>query len=288
MDRDQARLLPRRQRELRDAPPLLRELRRRELDPEVGRAGQIDLARGRQRLQRGGLPERSRRSSTRRSPRSPNIEHYFSALQAPFDRTAGKSILDLNDLADDLRSEFAAPTGDATTSWALGLASEIAGVSGAVESDVAGGLSGISALFSLAAYLTQENGTSMLGTEISTKAGQLGHELYDRYELAQEATTGIALLFVSDWGKMRAAAGKLDNDWKLPATMASASASLKLSAKRWFAESLVPTAFPTCCARRRSRSAPGPRSGPSASCTTATAAAGSTATRGTGSTAARS
>ncbi len=102
----------------------------------------------------------------------------------------------------------------------------------------------MSAVFSLASYLTQENGTSILGDEIKTKAGQLGHELYDRYDLAQQATTGVALLFVSDWGKLRAAAAKLDNDWRLPATMASASASLKLSAKRWFAQSLVPTAYP--------------------------------------------
>ncbi len=102
----------------------------------------------------------------------------------------------------------------------------------------------MSAVFSLASYLTQENGTSILGDEISTKAGQLGHELYDRYDLAQQATTGIALLFVSDWGKLQAANAKLDNDWRLPATMASASANLKLAAKRWFAQSLVPTAYP--------------------------------------------
>ncbi|MDO8185702.1 hypothetical protein Q5424_15485 [Conexibacter sp. JD483] len=173
-----------------------------------------------------------------------NVEHWFTTLQAPFDRTTGKSILDLNDLSDRLRSEFAAPTGDATTSWALGLVSEIAAVGGSVESSVSGGLSGMSAVFSLASYLTQENGKSILGDEITTKAGQLGHELYDRYDLAQQATTGIALLVVSDWGKLQAAAGKVDNDWRLPATMGTASAQLKLSAKRWFAESLVPTAFP--------------------------------------------
>lgn len=173
-----------------------------------------------------------------------NVKHYFDTLQSPFDRTAGKSILDLNDLADRLRGEFAAPTGDATTSWALGLVSEIAAVGGSVESSVSGGLSAMSAMFSLVSYLTQENGTSVLGTEITTRAGELGHELYDRYEIAQQTTTGVALLFVSDWGKLQKAAGKLDNDWRLPPTMSGASASLKLSARRWFAESLVPTTFP--------------------------------------------
>jgi hypothetical protein len=173
-----------------------------------------------------------------------NVKHYFDTLQSPFDRTAGKSILDLNDLADSLRNEFAAPTGDSTTSWALGLVSQIAGVGGAIESSVSGGLSAMSAVFSLVSYMTEENGTSVLGTEITTKAGQLGHELYDRYEIAQQTSTGVALLFVSDWGKLQKAAGKLDNDWRLPSTMAGASASLKLSARRWFAESLVPTTFP--------------------------------------------
>ena len=44
----------------------------------------------------------------------------------------------------------------------------------------------------------------MLADEITANVNDLGGKLADRYDFAQRSTTGVALLMVSDWGKIQA------------------------------------------------------------------------------------
>ncbi len=137
VDRNQDRLLQDGRRQLRDAPPLLRELRLRELDAEVDRPRQIDLAWRRQRLQRGRVQNgqgAARRGDLRGRQRRALVLDAAGAVRPHRRQEHPRPQRPRRHAA----RRVAAPTGDATTSWALGLVSEIAGVGGAVESSVSG------------------------------------------------------------------------------------------------------------------------------------------------------
>jgi hypothetical protein len=84
----------------------------------------------------------------------------------------------------------------------------------------------------------------VLADEISANVNDLGGKLADRYEFAQRGTTGVALLMVSDWGKMQAVRDRIDNAWKLPPTVDEAIPPLRLAANQWFANALVPSVYP--------------------------------------------
>ncbi len=107
--------------QLRDAPPLLRELRLRELDAEVDRPRQSDLARATAAASARPSSERSRRSSTRRSPRSPTSSTGSRPCRRRSTAPPARASSTSTTSPTRLRGEVAAPTGDATTSWALGL-----------------------------------------------------------------------------------------------------------------------------------------------------------------------
>lgn len=96
----------------------------------------------------------------------------------------------------------------------------------------------------LASNVANQQGQPILGSDIKVKASQLGTALYDRIGAARKETAAIGLLLVSDFGKLSAASRHVDSDWSLPSNPATSGMPIKIAAKQWFYESLIPVAYP--------------------------------------------
>ena len=105
-------------------------------------------------------------------------------------------------------------------------------------------MSATAGLFGLGSLFADDDGSPVLADEITANVNDLGAKLADRYDFAQRSTTGVALLMVSDWGKMQAVRDRIDNAWKLPPTIDDMLPPLRLAANQWFANALVPSVYP--------------------------------------------
>ena len=172
-----------------------------------------------------------------------NIKGYFDTLQQPFGRVQGRTQLDLQKLGEQLKQDVAADDGR-SSGWGLQLIAAVLAIAseGASET-VAPALSGSAGLFGLVSLFADDDGSPVLADEITGNVNDIAGKLADRYDVAQRGATGIALLMVSDWGKMQAARDRVNNAWKLP-KVDEAIPPLRLASNRWFANALVPATYP--------------------------------------------
>jgi hypothetical protein len=168
------------------------------------------------------------------------VKGYLEALKAPFDRSATRGYVDLQKIGKQVYDSVQPPPLDNSTSFALGAIGKAVSIGNGVSPVV----SAISGAFALAAYLSDQRGQPILGTEIQTKTSDLADQLLDRFDLARQELTGLGLLIVSDHDKLDAAARHILGDWALPADTASAEQDLRSADQQWFYEALVPTAYP--------------------------------------------
>src|SRR5437763_4298537 len=187
------------------------------------------------------------------------VTHYFgpSGLQQPFGANAGVAALaNLKAIGDDITAAVQPPTADNTTSGALDVLSEVlhsgGALAGGVEEKTAEVVAeSLSGAFGLTAYFTEADGEpNLIGPRITTAASKLGVELADRYTQAGKNLDDLGRLIVSDWGKLKAVASKVDaaprpgeTDWRL-GDVAAAQKGLERAAKRTIYERLVPLAYP--------------------------------------------
>lgn len=167
-----------------------------------------------------------------------DVQGWIVQLKEPLNKSAVRSYVDLQKIGNSIRTSVKAPDADNSTAWGLTLASRIVGLGRAVSPAA----SGISAALSLLAFLSEQKGPPILGTEITTRAEGLATDLLDRMQLEEKEIGGLGLLLVSDYGKLMAAQKHIKTDWNLEG--ASASENLRFAAKQWFYEALVPVAYP--------------------------------------------
>jgi hypothetical protein len=173
-----------------------------------------------------------------------NIKNYFDVLQKPFARVQGRSLLDLQKLGDQLKEDVAAD-GGRSAGWVMQLmAAVLAIASEGASEELAPAMSATAGLFGLGSLFADDDGSPVLADEITANVNNLGAAVADRYDFAQRSTTGVALLMVSDWGKMQAVRDRIDNAWKLPPTIDDMLPPLRLAANQWFANALVPSVYP--------------------------------------------
>jgi hypothetical protein len=111
----------------------------------------------------------------------------------------------------------------------------------------------------LLAYLSQPNGNSYLADTVRIRADQFVKTMNTALSTAAANLTRVALLVVSDAGKLSAVYNNLNQPgWQLPPDPAESVTALKLGAKRWMAEQLVPVAYPWLIRVNPSVSAGGP------------------------------
>ncbi len=173
-----------------------------------------------------------------------NVQTYLRRLQEPLDKSAGESYVDLQNIGTQVWNSVQQPGPDNTTSWTLGLVGKIAAVGQLAGPPYSALAAGGAAIFGLASYLTNQEGQPILGSDIKAKASQLGTALYERIGAARRETAAIGLLLVSDYGKLTAASRHVDSDWSMPPNPATSAVPIRIAAKQWFYESLIPVAYP--------------------------------------------
>lgn len=172
-----------------------------------------------------------------------NVRHFLAAMQDPFDRSATRTYVDLQNITQTIWDSVQLPAADNSTASALTWIGKAVALGGFAGPPISGGAAGLAALFSLASYLSSKPGTPIVGSEIKARAAVLGTEMLDRIDLVRKTTTGLGKIIVSDAGKLAEVDRKADAAWSLPETEAT-SDFLRTASRQWAYEALIPTAFP--------------------------------------------
>jgi hypothetical protein len=173
-----------------------------------------------------------------------NVKGYLVQLQEPLNQSALSSYVNLQGISDEVWQSVQKPEADNSASWTLGLIGKIIALGSFAPPPASHAARGLSAVFGLASFLSDESGRPILGSQIKVRAAKLGEELVGRLDLARKTTIGLGKLLVSDYGKLTAANQHVDTDWALPSNPEVASNMIRTSARQWFYEVLVPTAYP--------------------------------------------
>jgi len=174
-----------------------------------------------------------------------SIKTYFAALQKPFLLGSDAGRIDLESLGDEMYNLVGPQAANNKTSFVLGLIGKAAALGGFLKPPASSAAAGISAAFGLVSYLTHDDGSPQLGVELKVKSNALARTIRSRLFDTAGSLTGIALLFVGDYGKLQAAARKLNTPaWKLPSNPRPTLDAIGRAAQQWFAEQVTPAAYP--------------------------------------------
>jgi hypothetical protein len=171
------------------------------------------------------------------------VKSYLKGLQEPFENSSLGSYVDLQNIGQNVWQSVQQPQVKDSAASALGLVSKIVALGSLAPPPAGNAAKGISAAFGLASYLSTKGGQPILGSEIRARSAELGGELVERISLARKTMTSLGMLLVSDYGKLSTAYQHIDSDWSLPEPSVAAQI-LRTSAKQWFYEALIPTAYP--------------------------------------------
>ena len=195
------------------------------------------------------------------------VKTYFAALQAPFLTASQGDRMDLKAIGDAVYNSVAPPPADTFTPYLLGLLGRIAALGGFLPPPANGIAAGISAGFALGAYLTRPDGGSVLADQVRLRADQLVATFKSRLDTAAANLTHVALVNVSDYGKLMAVYNHLNQPgWQLPSDPAESVTAMTLGVKQWFAEELVPVAYPWLIRANPPVSAGGPSTANAVTC----------------------
>jgi hypothetical protein len=191
-----------------------------------------------------------------------NVQHYLAQLREPFQRSELRAYVDLQAIGKAVQDAVNPPAVDSTSN---GLALFGAFVNIAkVFFDVVGYknvkffFDGVGAGIGLVSALSRRNGSATLESAIQSKTTELATTILDRFDTTQRELTQVGLLMASDWGKLEAAAGEINTDWKPPANLSVAVDGLRLATQRFYFTTLIPIAYP-----RLIQITPPPPAGPS-------------------------
>lgn len=174
-----------------------------------------------------------------------NVYTYFEALKRPFEKAQRGTQVDLRDITNTVKRELNPGDGWNTTAWKLQLTSyslKVGLFAGPPASYV---FEGMSAVFGLGAFLSDETGRATLADKVQTRADRLGDQLADSYDAAGNNIDTLALIVASDWGKLRVAGSRVDNEWALPPRDGKALIELRRAARVMAAKTLITAAYPS-------------------------------------------
>jgi hypothetical protein len=181
-------------------------------------------------------------------PKVSEVFVYLNELKKPFQSGQLQSYVDLQAIAKAVEDAVRPPAADITASgWAvlnkiLSYGKTVTGLIGPPELKIL--LDVISAGVMLAQDLSTNSGSPAIGDVIKAKTTELGSRLLAGYRTSEQSITGAGLLIVSDYGRLNAAAGKVNGAWKLPPDDTKASIGMRYAAQAWFYQILLPLAYP--------------------------------------------
>ena len=196
--------------------------------------------------------ENVRREFEKEIGRRNTVAAYFgpNGLQAPFlGGVQVAALVDVAKIAEQIRQAVQPPPANNAVSGALTIISNvvrIGGLAGAVVPGAGAVASGLGAAFSLAAYLTRQDGSpDLVGPRVTAASVDLGSQLYERYQRVSSYFTTEAKIIMSDWTKMSevAAVATSSPRWKL-GDIATTTENIRLATNQAIYQALVPVAYP--------------------------------------------
>ena len=181
-------------------------------------------------------------------PKVSEVFVYLNELKKPFQSGQLPSYVDLQAIAKAVEDAVRPPAADVTASgWAilnkiLSYGKTVTGLIGPPELKIF--LDVLSAGVMLAQDLSTSSGSPAIGDAIKARTTELGSRLLAGYRTSEQSITGAGLLIVSDYGRLNAAAGKVNGAWKLPPDDTKASIGMRYAAQAWFYQTLLPLAYP--------------------------------------------
>jgi hypothetical protein len=171
------------------------------------------------------------------------VKTYFLQLASVFYAAAGKTLVSVQDIGDEVLMAVKPPPVDKLVS-VLTLISKIT-LLGTLVRKASPVASGLSAALALGAYLVSESGKSALPDVIKAKTNELARQLSVTLSQAAENFNVIGRLIASDYGKLtKFQSLYLTDDWALEPSTQPATTAITRAARQWFASELVPVASP--------------------------------------------
>jgi len=171
------------------------------------------------------------------------VQSYFDKLASVFYVAQGTTAVNVRKIGNEIYDSVKPPSTERTV-FILTLISRFVALGqffGPPASPVA---SGLSAAFSLMAYLVQTSGKSTLPDVVQARADQLTELLATDLGQAAASFAVIGRLIASDAGKLsRFQSLYLTPAWKIEPSSQTAVNAITLAARQWFATALVPVAY---------------------------------------------
>jgi hypothetical protein len=181
------------------------------------------------------------------------VTHYLGpeGLQEPFGAAGVSALADIGQISQEIKDAVRPPLADNTTSHTLSGISYFLKLGLFAPPPASQVAAGTAAVFGLAGYFTNKSGSpDLIGPQITTSASNLGVELANRYQQAGDNLDDVGQLVVSDYGKLRDVANRVDAapgpgeiDWRL-GSLGKTREDLRRVAKQMIYERLVPLAYP--------------------------------------------
>ncbi len=169
---------------------------------------------------------------------------YFDALADVFGKSAQSGRVKLDDITKSIYEDLKPPPSGVSHTSVLEVLSKIASLSGALPPPGGTLGKGVATALGIVAYLSRPSGGPLLADQFKTSADDLVNQFQQRMFSAESRLTDLSSLFVSDYGKLMDLAGKLRSpEWKLDPTAAALN-DISLATRRWFAQTLLPQAYP--------------------------------------------
>ena len=173
-----------------------------------------------------------------------HVHNYLDQLQEPFTTAQEALQFNLKAIGNKVLDAVAPRPGDDATSQVFNIISFFVKLGVVVPGPVSNVAAGLSALFSLLAYFTRDDGQpDIYGPRVTAKVGELSQDTYNRFLQASAEMSSVGKIIVSDSGKLRAVADAVDTEsWRLGDKFA-AVAKMRQAGDQWYYEALLPVVY---------------------------------------------
>jgi hypothetical protein len=176
------------------------------------------------------------------------VKNYFTVLRDTFGQSSQDKRVDVRALGDQVYNAVKPPPAAADIGVTiLAALSKLIVLGSAVAPDpgIKAALSGLSTAFGfIVNTLSNEKGSTTFADGVRARADDLARLSQEQLADAADGMTTQARIVVSDYGKLKAASNYIAGGWQLPSDPKEYVPTLQLSVKRWYAEALVPVAYP--------------------------------------------
>jgi hypothetical protein len=173
-----------------------------------------------------------------------DVRDYFTELASVFYSAQSHAVIDVKDVGDAVLAAVQPPSVEQTVSL-LTFIARVVSLGAFAGPPVSALAAGLSAAFSLGAFMVSASGKSTLPDRIQARTDQLSTELAADLGHTAANFSMIGRLIASDDGKLREFQKvRLTDAWKLEPSSEPAKAAITKAARQWFAAALAPAAAP--------------------------------------------